>query len=327
MPKVLEGQTELMPSPVTKLNESQGVLEYSIGDLEDIDPERRITLAHLTLAMGALLGPFPLTSSRYKTDKALKVNSADFRRGEPHYIQQGLYISSDDPRYENANQLVKTRHQGGMQIAIDGDLKLPFRPESNHPGVVFHADEYHLVARSPIDLVRATKAKTQKANQGTADREEVEQTVNRSAAHVTERYIKGLSALEADYIGDHKILTSIHRQTKGRDPDKKIPRNQFKAKNLDKARKRADEMFHETVETAAINNNWGQLAINGVHRAIASSLYRRGSSREIDLAWRSYVSIQGLYINARRFKLIQSRTACESQYNLYQPYLEEAEAA
>lgn len=323
MSKTITGQTELMPTPVTTLNESHGVLEFSVADLADIDPERRVTLARLAMSLGDLFGPRPGAAS--KIDRALKTNSAHYRLAEPYCIQQGLIIPRDDPRYANADQLVKTTYQAGTQVAIDGGLKLPFPPTSKHPGVVFGADEYHLVARSAPDLVRAGKAQTQRANQGKLSSEEVRDKRNRSAAHIAANYIKKLTGLEAEYITDHRLLTRLHRQAKGPDT-KRTPQNQYKAKNLDRDRRYADELFHETVETAAINNGWGQVAINGIHRAIASLLYRKGSSREIDQAWRRFIEMQGLYINARRFKLIQSRMACESQYSIYQPYLEAAEA-
>ena len=318
MPGPASDQIELVPTPLTILDESRGVLDYSVADLADIDPDRRVTLARLAREMGALLGPLPGATAT--SDRTVAVRMEDLRRAEPVYVERGLYIPTDDPRYENGDQIIKTRFSRGVDTATNGGLKLPFRTSMSQPGVVFGADEYHLVARSPADLVRATKAKTQRANQGILTPEEAHQTRNRSAAHIMAEYIVKMASLEDEYAADHKLLSSLHRQAN----PASTPQNQYKASNLDKVRKAADELFHQTVETAAINNGWDQTTVNRVHRAIASNLYRRGSSREVNHSWRRYIRMQGLYINARRFKLIQSRMACESQHSLYQPYLETA---
>lgn len=310
-----DGQTELVPSPVAMLDESKGILEYSVSDLNDIDPDRRITLARLALDMGALLGPLPAAAST--VDRPLQVAIEDLRRAEPTYVDRGLYIWKDDPRYENGELLIKTRFAMGVNVVGEEDMKLPFDIR-RQPGVVFHPDEYHTVARSAPDLVRATRAKTRRANQDLPDREEAAHKVNRSAAHIMAGYIVGLTLLEDEYVTEHKLLTSLYKQTRAGG----TPQNQYKAVNLDRARHQVDELFHETIETAAVNNGWGQKLTSSAHRAVASNLYRRGSSREIDLAWQRYIRMQGLYINARWFKLIQSRMACESQHSLYQPYLE-----
>jgi hypothetical protein len=126
-----------------------------------------------------------------------------------------------------------------------------------------------------------------------------------------------MNKLETEYLSDRKILLMLHSQA---GPAARYAH--FKSKNLDRARKRADEMFHEMIEIAALNNVWGTTAINGIHRAITSSLYRRGTSADVRRAWQRMTRMQGLYINARRLKLIQSRALCESYYVRYKPAID-----
>ncbi len=323
------GQMELGPTPVELLDESIGVIPYAIADLPRLDPEKRITLGKLARRYGAALAPLPAPQAA--TDPALGVGQAERSLATPKKITRGLYIDRSDPRYEDAISLVKLKRSAGIRIAEDMGLVLPFKVDHQHrnahPGVVFPPDEFDTVGHSAAALVSFTRTRTQKANQAERNRAETRQTVDRSGGHIMKNYIEKMNALEAEYISDHDLMVMLHGQATGA-----AAYAHYKDKNLERAMKRADEMFHETVETAALNNIWPALAVNGVHRAITFSLHRRGTSRDVRHAWQRMTVMQGLYINSRRFKLIQSRTGCESYLERYKPALDlkaaqEAEAA
>lgn len=318
------GQGELFPSIVQEMDKTNGMLSFSVADLSDIDPDRRITLAHLTRSLGTLAGPIP-QRGRLQYDTVLEVTGADLRRAEPTAIVQGLYIYHDDPRYHTAQQLIRTRSLAGTRLAVAEGLKLPFDPVSRQPGVVVSPEEFKLIARSAKDLVATTQAKVRDANVDNPNWSEVNRKVGSASSQIMKSYEKNLLGLEADFIEDRAMLTSLRRQTQGSDPGRRTPQNQYKAKNLDIKRREADERFHYTLELSAINNGLGQTALKAAKRALTAKLYRHRTDREGDLFWREHIELEGAYTNAKRFKVIQSLITCRQMIALYQRYEKNAD--
>jgi hypothetical protein len=318
------GQGELFPSIVQELDVSKGLLAFNVTDLADIDPDRRITLAHLTRSLGTLAGPIP-QRGRLQYDTVLNVIGADLRRAEPAAIEQGLYIYHDDPRYHTAQHLIRTRSFAGARLAIVEGLKLPFDPVYRQPGVVVSPQEFKLIARSAKDLVAATQAKVREANADNPNWSEVNRKVGSASSQIMKSYEQKLLGLETNFVKDHKMLTSLHRQTQGSNPGRRTPQNQYKAKNLDVKRREADEKFHYTLELSAINNGLGQIALKAAKRALTAKLYRHRTDREGDLFWREHIELEGVYTNAKRLKVIQSLIACRQMITIYQKYEKNAD--
>jgi hypothetical protein len=299
-------QTELVPSPTSLLDESRGVISASQELIEEIGPDTRITLGRLALKLGEEIAPHaPREEHR---DKALRIYRKDLYAAEPQTIETGLYIPPSDPRYRTAELLITVGDE-------PCELELPGVVDKRM-GVVFPREEFHVVARNARDFTKHVKAKTLRANKENGDRDEVEAKTYRSAAHAMDQKIQSLGGLENKLIEDRHLLGKIFRDTRS------TWRAHYKAKNLEKDRKAADELIHDTAETASINLNLGTTSINALHRAITSNLHRRGSAREITHMWQSYSRMVGRYVNARRGKVIQSRNACLKQLNVYAPYLE-----
>lgn len=298
-------QEELFASPVTLLNENRGVVVGSEELINEIGPDTRITLGRLAVSLGQELAPQPRED---KSDKPLQVYRKDLYIAQPQSIKTGLYIPPSDPRYRTADLLVTVGNE-------PCELELPGVVD-RRVGVVFPREEFSVVARNARDLTKHVKAKTLRANQNNGDRDEVEAKTYRSAAHAMDQKIQSLSGLENKLIEERSLFGRIYREARS------TWRSHYKTKNLDKDRRLADELIHETAETASINLNLGTTSINALHRAITSNLYRRGSAREINSMWQNYSSLAGRYVNARRGKVIQSRNACLKQLNIYAPYLE-----
>ncbi|MCA9334328.1 hypothetical protein KC963_04730 [Candidatus Saccharibacteria bacterium] len=314
-------QAELLPSVETVGPPRYGdIPTYTIDDLSELDLERRTTLPTVSRQIGQVLSRHLIESST--TDNALTISKEDRERVQEESLQSGLYIYEDDPRYVDASELVTVRSRRGVAIARGMRLTLPFEADfASQPAVVFPSDEYSKVARSPYDLVKATMANTRNAKQKAnlelpeAERlsgEEIEKEVKASARAVLRTYIESTEDLESEYLADGSTLSRINRQTQGIAPgETKTPQNQYKGINLVKEIRRAEEMFRETIEVAAINNNWGNKQVAGAHNALTKGLYRGISPRENVLVWRSMTSVQEDYINSRRFKLLQARARCE----------------
>lgn len=305
--------------PAELLDRTRGLIPYSLEDLPDLDPECRIALWGLTRAYGERFGPLPNAGSG--EDALLSVSPEDRRLATPKSIKKGLYIDPADPRYKDALSLVKIKYSPGVRMAEEIGLRLPFRVNYTrrdiHSGVVFPPEEFDTVAHGPSALVAFTRTRTQRAQQSNPDRVDARQAVDRSGGHVMESYIARMDTLEKKYHEDRQLMIMLYRQASGA-----ARYAHYKTKNLDRAMKLGQEMFHETIEIASFNN-WSKLAVNGIHRSVTSSLIRRGTSEDVRLAWRRLTTLQGLYINARHFKLIQARALCQSYLSRYQQALDQ----
>jgi hypothetical protein len=300
-------QEALFLSPASTLDQSRGVIDIPLAELEGVDPERRITLARMAGMLGRAIADTPPSPH---ADYPLDVYRKNFLDASPDSIEHGLYIPPSDSRFARAELLVTVSREP-CNLDLPG-VVLP------SVGVVFPKEEFAVVARNARDLVKHVKAQTLKANGDHPDRDEAEAKAHRSAAHAMEGKLQGLNTLDNELIGERKLLGKIFREAKS------SWSAHYKAKNLDRDRKLADELIHNAAETASINLNLGTVALNAMHRAIVSSLYRRGSSRELNLMWQTYTSLTGRYANARRGKVSQSRNACEKQLAIYAPSLEQA---
>lgn len=302
MPKLPETVQETLPlyPVVNNLDSVKGVIIANIDDLPTINPQQRITLGRLASMLGQNLGPTEGVSDEY--DPLLEVTDNDFANCAPSTLERGLYIPRFDPRYtqKSTEQLVRPGQYS----------------DRSEYGVVFPSTEFTTVARSARDLAVHTMAKTRKANRASIDIVDKDNTTGRSVAHMLGRYIRGLNSLEDELIEKREsLLIPLYRETYS-------PwQAHFKARNLDKKRKQFDEHLHDTIETATLNLDIGSTAIKAVHRAAASNLYRRGSSREINAQWKRYIEFVGKYVAERRKKIAQSKERCQEQYEHFEPFL------
>lgn len=274
-----------------------------------IDPEQRVNLPDLAFAIGRTSTLPEKEELEPMTDKALDIYRNNFLQGSVKAIESGLYIPPRDERFKSANLIITIGHQP-CELERDGVV-------GRRTGVIFPADEFKIVARNARDFVKHVKAQSLAKNADNPDKEEVEQTALRAAARAMTRKIDDLDDLEQDIIDERQLLIKVYRQAKGTN---RGPR--YKAKNLDKLRKQADEIIHNTAETSAINRNLGTISVKAMHKAIMSSLYRRGSNSQVAYNLGEYTAMAGRYATARRGKVWQSRRDCAIQLIEYAPSLE-----
>lgn len=308
MKKVPDSQESIFSPAVFELDEARGVADFSLERVRGVDPEKRITLLRLARSLGHTIEP--RAEAEAHSDPALDIYRKNFKDADTEALESGLYIPRNDPRYSKAELLVTVSTEP-CHLDLPGIVP-------HDVGVVFPREEFSIVARSAKDLSRHVRAKTRRANGSEEDRDEVEARVNRSAAHAMEGKLKGINELDNYLIDERKLLFTVLREARS------LWAAHYKAKNLDKKRKQADELIHNAAETASINLNLGTVTIRAMHRAIASNLYRRGSSRELRNMWQKYLTMTGRYTNARRGKVSQSKSACEKEFAIYAPSLSEA---
>lgn len=305
---------------------------YTTEELEQLTLDRRATLLRFSHEIGTLLGP-RLLGHFEGDEERVTVSKADRERISEESIEGGLFIDEHDSRYkaaeeednsDSASGLVIVRSAKGVLEAQRLGLKVPCKLQvAGQPGVVFPPDEYPKVARSPKDLastsMTAQRARLWEQNAALPPkqrmkRKEINEAVKAKARAVLRGYVDRTVTLEHEYEHGYDLIKRLRRQTRGlEEGETTTPQNQYKARNLAKDLKSADEMFRDTIEIAAIYSNWSDKQVQGAHRALTKALYRGISPRDNGIAWRYMTELQGKYINMRRFKLLQARARCEEE--------------
>ncbi len=290
----------------SELNDSRGVIGADIVALPTVDPEKKITLGRLTGYYGDLLGSRHAVTQDH--DSLLELETTDFELAEPKKIESGLYIYPDDPRYNHPSteQLVRLRAKGDWFS----------------PGVVFPSQHYATVARSPANLAEHVMNKTRKAKDDKADRVVIDASVGRSAGHALKSKMSAMNSYENELLSIRSsVLIPLYRETL-RNLSNRPWDARFKAKNLDKKRKIFDEMLHDTVETSTINQDISITAINGLHRAITSQLYRYGSNQNRSQRWKDYILLYGTYTKSQCEKIQLSKQRTADELKFYEQFLD-----
>ena len=212
---------------------------------------------------------------------------------EPNIIERGLYIERPDPRHRTAEQL--------------------------YGGVVFPAGEFMVVARSPNDLARHVRSGTREANMTVVDRDEVDEKVGRSAARSLKSNITRLARYTASMSEKRlKLLSLIH------DIDPPLGVVHFKARNLDRLRKKVDLAIHETAEVATISLDLDTSAIKSLHKVNRYNLYGSNNQQRRMSYWRKYILMTGKHTKTKMEAASGSINACERELKVYAPFLENA---
>lgn len=310
------GQTELLPSIVTQLNESRGV--FDVEDFESIglDLERRSNVVVMAGRLGVAMSELPRDASvegRHQ-DRALDVYGDDFERSRLEALNDGLIIRPDNPLYKNPkNKRIVTLET--MPISIYG--KLP-GVQAPYVGVALGPGEYTKIARYPGPLAERARAVTLDAHRHDMNREDAEEAGLRASGHILEDKLEGLARLDAQLAGSSALLLSMHKDARI------VWRTSYLGKNLNRRRKEADELIHEIVEVAANSLGYTTPEVNAAHRVFVSNMYRRGSARELAQSWQAITDWATRYINAKRGKVNQSQNGCNRVLRIYQSHLDKA---
>ncbi len=307
---------------VSELNASNGVMHGTPESLPNVDPEKRITLGRLTGLYGLQYGPNH--SVNLSQDPLIEVVREDFWRASPCGLTHGLYIGREDDRYTDpkTEQLIR--------IHRDRDY--------HSYGVVFPSDQFHTVARSPLDLIKHAMATTRNANKDNGDTEDVEARVGRTAGHALESKIAAMNKIDAELEAARTaVFVPLQAEAMSNRAHPWIAR--YRSKDIDALLKSVDKQYHEVIDTAAINFNVGSTALKGAHdtaasalkaahRAGASALYRTPDNLTRNIRMVDVINMLRRYTQERRIKIAISKEECERILaSDYQEFLDQKVAA
>lgn len=283
--------------PGSLLPENLPSESYTPEELIEFDPEVRLTFPRFFTEISR---NFPET---YSDDDA-------YDAAKPASIESGLLIPRYDPRRrQNPTNLIVT--DGGFDTKPRGHMFAP------SVGVVFDSEIFKIVARSPGDLAKASKAETLKkitkeriqedsrslsTEEMAKRKEEDEQRTIRSAVHALDSKIVAMDSLRKVLDEDRHFLLRMRRAIK---PNSRI---HFKAKNLSRYRKELDERIHDTTDLASKNMDWSPFLLVSIHRAIYNNIYNQPHQRRISNI-RGYIEMLGRHCRAKQEKTILSRHA------------------
>jgi hypothetical protein len=301
------------------LDENGGML----GDVSiPADPDEEVPFTRFARMRGSVFGD---STAEEGADVELQVRPQDFANIEPAVLRDGLFIHKSDPRYKPVH---KNDPNPTEQLAWAlGEL--PFSPmnpaiiEGLHleeSGVVLPADEFGIVAHSPVAMTKFAGARTRNHNADNTDINDADEKVGRSRGHVMESKLEKISELIPRIDDELQMFRTVYRAA---DPESGV---KLKAKDMDILLQTAEERLHVLIATARLNLGIGPEETKAMHRALTSRLYRGNSDEELARNWRVYASLGAQYAYARLAKATQSRNRCQVQLDYYQPFLDRAEA-
>lgn len=224
---------------------------------------------------------------------------ADFQMAMPVAIESGLYIALNDHRYQSATQLVIAAQFLGTR-----EKKAPGR----NTGVVFGAEDFRVVGRTPLGDVRAEYGRMVPRPRGNyVDSPEVVAGRAKAASGRLAAKVRNLDSIEKRLREERKLSESLHHNLNPQ------YRPRYKVKNLEKVRAQLDERIHETAELATLNLNLGTAAVTGLHRAIHYNLYGYWQSTTLDARWRAYNAMVGSHATARIDRVVTARLDCSRE--------------
>ncbi len=317
-PEVYE---EIQLPTASVLDETRGRFCYSLADVTDVDPGQHMTLARLSTRLGYLLGPRLFTNAP-TNDPLINATTEDVERVSEASLSRGLYIFRDDNRYFNGEQVVTIRDHAVVSAARQSKLKLPFEATYyDQPGVVFGSGDYGKIALNPGALIDRIGARTRHANRGRTNVPENNRRVKSSGGQAMAAYVVASERLQEKYRHEGQLVRSLFKQVRDPRDSGGTPQNQYKVRNLDVACRQFGNLFHELIETAAINNGWTSHDIHAAHKVSVYERYLADTPEEINAGWRRQLGIYGQYNNARLFKLQQSLYKCAVYRDIYRPYI------
>lgn len=282
------------------LNDNNGVMRKPFEDIEHHDIRTKITLGRLAHLYGQTLGP--TKGVNYDGDKILEITREDFYRAHPNSIILGLVIARNDSRY--------------MDRSTQQLVRIP--KHKSEPGIVFPEDEFLTITYSPSGMAARVMAGTRAANKGEPD---IDEKVLRSAGHALDSKIKSLTKLDnsLEYL---RVNTIAPIQEEAYRNGNRHWQAHYSPKNIDALRLEVDERYHEAIDIAAINWNIGSKALKAAHRAAASALYRTPDSEKRTQNWAVCANFLRGYIIARQEKIRTATQECQTQLDVYQPFLD-----
>lgn len=305
-------QETILPTTATRLDETMGKVRTDRLEGFGLDPDRRMNIVMLAGQMGTKLAE-SFDQTDFSRDQALGVDVDDFSHAFPANLVRTLYYPRGDKRRreEPRPAMLVTVPEGTPTLNLPGVV-------GRYDSIVVGGEDFRIIARDPHRISDTIQANVEKAHEDDTDRDYKNQRTATIVVEAMTRKQAALASLDTSVESKRDVLYRINRDARI------VWRTSYLGKNLDRDRQRADEIIHAIAEIACINLNLGTKQESALHRGITSNLYRRGSSRDLSTAWKSYTRLFGLYLNAERGKISQSQNACQYELERRLAFLPEA---
>lgn len=282
---------------------------------EHVIPQRVITLADTVRFIGQTIAPLPEPGGE---DPDLSVKPQHLELVLPDEINSGLYFQPVSNRFRGVNQRVRvfdgerSRNLPGM---VSPRTEVAF-PEEDHARLAHSA--YYMAIHSNTTTRSAQPQTTNSAEQ----RRENDRRSNSSSAKTMASKIAAVDRHEAFLTGRHDAFASMYRGLRTAPPIHYRPAN---ALGLIAT---ADHELRRMVEVSGQERKLSEEDRAASQRALTTVLYRLPRTQtEVAFMWRAYLELGGLYINARRGKLDESRNASEKIYTAHRDSIKPDEVA
>lgn len=283
---------------------------------EHVIPQRVITLSDTIQIIGQTIAPLPELSGE---DPDFSVKPQHLELVLPDEINSGLYfqpVSSN--RFRGVNQRVRVfdgqsrRNLPGM---VSPQTEVAF-PEEDHARLA------HSALYMAIHSNTTTRTAQPQTNNSPEQRKENDRKSNSSSAKTMASKIAAIDQHEALLTGRHDIFTNMYRGLRTTPPIHYRPANALGLIGT------ADHELRRMVEVSGRERKLSEEDRAASQRALTTVLYRLPRTQsEVASMWRAYLKLGGLYINARRGKLDESRNASEKIYTTHRGSIKPDEVA
>ncbi len=269
-----------------------GHLTFDLGEIpadpssksaETIDFQRRIASSALIKLVTDTAPPDPS-----------EVTERDLRVMSPNQISSGLYVP---------------------------EARSPQDTPNSFKGVVFPADQFLVIARSPSDLARHTRTRTLRAHERTDDKYQADQSANRAAGHVLKSHLSKISTLETSLHNEEEKAALFSRELHGARGTGYYSHHSFE--KLQPIKASVESAIFDALNVAATTHKWDKEKTERARKTILYQLYGIDSRRVKN--WIGYTDVVKNYAHARGIVIAQARRSVATELAQYQPFLDAKE--
>lgn len=308
-------EQEPIPTPsVLAMDATRGRIPSSVFDIEEIDPDKRLTLVRAARIIGSAIAPGIEGAEPIMTE--LQISDENLKQVIPAEFKKGLFVDMDEVR-------LKWRKGEDIDQACWATGEIPFllpRTKELHlekTAVIVPPAEYLLIGQSFRKLGEAVRTKTRgsEANKNNPDRIDAARKIGSASAKVTHQRLVKMASHREDLIAEDAMLRRVYNESRY------TWSAHYTSSKVDKMRRDTGEVLHEMLDTAAIYLNPGVYTLRAMHRALNYKLHKEGDAKAMAQNWRVMTSAAGQFNHSRQIKTAQAMAICREEYGKYRMFI------
>lgn len=261
---------------------------------------RVVSLEDTARHIGRLIAPLHFEGVNMSSNPELNVTEADLVNVSPSTVEKSLYTPTTGNRFRGVSQYVRV-FGGTTELELPGIV-------SSDVAVAFHEDDHKRLAHSAAYLgshSMTTTLSSRPIKRNSDDRAERDRKSHSSIAKSMVSKVRAIDALDLIISAKRDLFAEVYRGFREQPPIRYLP------DNADSLLKKADSELRRIIETSGQVRKLEPDERAAGQRALTYNLYERPGSTAI---WRAYIEMGGLYYNAQRGKLGESRNASVKLY-------------